>query len=92
MKFVIFGGEDALVAVCLERYIGAQGRDMEEVTERLQTAYRAERDDTLARTGVPFGDIPPAPEKYHKMWEDNGPGVTRGTIVAEPDAELRLAA
>ena len=65
MKFVIFGGEDALVAVCLERYIGAQGKDMEEVKERLQTAYRAERDDSLARTGTPFGDIPAAPDRYH---------------------------
>ena len=92
MRFVIFGGEGVLVAVCLEHYIGAQSSGMGELKRRLQIAYRAERDDSLARTGVPFGNIPTAPEKFHQMWENAGPGATRGTIVDKPDAEIRLAA
>jgi hypothetical protein len=92
MRFVIFREDEVFVAVCLEHFIGAQGSDEEQLKLRLQTAYRAERDDTLARSGIPFEGIPPAPERYREMWETDGPGVMRGTIVALSDAEISLAA
>ena len=90
MRFVIFDEDGVLVAVCLEHYIVAQSIDMEELKRRLQTTYRAERDDSVARTGVLFSNIPPAPEQYQRMWDDNDPDITRGTIVDKD--EMRLAA
>ncbi len=84
-RFVIFTEGDKFVAMCLEQDIGAQGRDSEELYQRLQTAYRAERDDSIARTGVPFGDIGPAPQRYHDMWDENGDGVHRGRMYPLPD-------
>ncbi len=83
-RFVIFTEDDKIVAVCLEYDIGAQGRDMDELFRRLQTAYRAERDDSIVRTGQPFGDIEPAPQRYHDMW-DAADGVQRGRIYPLPD-------
>ena len=90
LRFVIFQEETAYMAVCLEHYIAAQADNIEELKRRLQTVYRAELDETLARTGIRFGGIPHAPERYHQMWEENAPSVTRGTIVDKD--ELRLAA
>ena len=92
MRIVIFEEEGALVAAGLEHFIGAQGKNMEELKTRLQIVYRAELDDSVARTGVPFKGVPPAPDKYHQMWEDDGPGITRGTIVDKDDDEVLLAA
>ena len=90
MRFVIFQEEAVYMAVCLEHYIAAQAGTIEKLQRRLQTVYRAELNESLARTGARFGEIPPAPEKYHQMWEENGPSVTRGTIVDRD--EMRLAA
>ena len=90
IRFVIFHDEEGLVAVCLEHYIVAQGRDAEELHQRLKTVYRAELDDTLERTGIPFTGIVPAPEQYHRMWEENGDGITRGTIFAKADEDVGL--
>ena len=94
MRFVIFEEEGILIAFGLEHFIGAQSKDIEELKTRLKTAYRAERDDSCAQTGVPFKGIPPAPDRYHQMWDDDGPGITRGTIVDkdEDEDEIRLAA
>ena len=92
MRIVIFEEEGVLVAAGLEHFIGAQGKNMEELKTRLQIVYRAELDDSIARTGVPFRGVPPAPDKYHQMWEDDGPGITRGTIVDKDDHEVLLAA
>lgn len=78
MRFVVFEEGDAWVAMCLERYVGAQGRTLEEVKRNLRTVYAAERDGALRRCGAPFGDIPESPRKYHDMWDD--PAVARGTI------------
>ena len=92
MRFVIFEEEGIHIAVSLEHFIGAQSKNIEELKKRLQTVYRAERDDSCAQTGVPFKDIPPAPDRYHQMWDEDGPGITRGTIVDKDEDEIRLAA
>ncbi|MDE0702687.1 MAG: hypothetical protein OXH59_03090 [Rhodospirillaceae bacterium] len=94
LRFVLFKEEGAFVAVCLERYIGAQGNTMEEAQNRLRTAYRAELNDSLAKTGKPFGGIPRAPKHFHDMWETGAHDVTRGDIFdkeGQPPA-LALAA
>ena len=88
IRFVTFHDEGALVAVGLEHHIMAQGRDVEELHQRLKTVYRAELDDTLERTGNPFMGIPPAPEQYHRMWKENSDGITRGTIFAKADEDV----
>lgn len=88
MRFVIFEEEGGYVAVCLEHHVGAQGRSMDEVKQRLQTAYRAELDESRARTGIPFDGIGPAPERFHAMWND--PAVTRGDIFEKRDNHLEL--
>lgn len=69
LTFVVFPSETKWVAMCIERYIGAQGDTPEEAMRGLQIAYRAELDESLARTGEPFGGIPPAPDKFREMYE-----------------------
>ena len=88
MRFVVFGEEGVYVAVCLEHHVGAQGRSMDEVKQRLRTAYRAELDESRARAGIPFDAIGPAPERFHAMWND--PAVTRGSIFENEDNRLEL--
>lgn len=84
-RFVIFTEGDMILAMCLEQYICVQGRDMDELYQRLRIAYRAERDDSIAHTGKPFGDIPAAPQRYHDMWDTAGEAVQRGRIYPLPD-------
>ena len=72
--------ESSFIAICLEHYIGAQGQTFDEVVGRLKTAYRAELNDSVQRTGVPFSGIPRAPEEYQRMYESNDGCLHRGTI------------
>ena len=92
MRFVIFQEDELWVAICLEHYVGAQGRTPDEVKRRLQIAYRAELDKSKARTGTPFGDIVSAPEKYRQMYESADVAVTRGEIWDMRGMPLALAA
>ena len=80
LHFVIFQEEGTWVAMCLERYIGTQGRTKEEVIDGLKIAYRAELDESLARTGEPFGKIPPAPDKFWEMHKSGDSSILRGHI------------
>lgn len=80
LSFVIFEEEGAWVAMCLERYIGTQGRTKEEAIEGLKIVYRAELDESLARTGEPFGGIRRAPKKFWAMHESDDPSILRGRI------------
>ena len=88
LRFVLFEEEGGWVAICLEHYIGAQGQDLEEVKQRLKGAYRAELEESRARTGTAFGGIGPAPKRFQEMW---GSGCLQGSIY-EKSAELELAA
>ncbi len=89
LRFVVVGNDErGFIAVRIERYIAAQGKNVDEVQNRLRIAYRAELDDSVARTGKPFGDIPPAPDKYRAMFEDNDGCVERGTIFDSRPYEL----
>ena len=91
IRFVIFPEGDGYSAICLERYMGAQGKDMSELTARIKTVYRAYLDDAAARMAEPFGDLPPAPAEYHEMWDHLPPGAQRGRI-RNKDSDLQLAA
>ena len=91
LRCVLFKEEDAWVAMCLERYIGAQGRSKEEAVQRLKIVYRAELDDSCKRTGKPFGDIPPAPDHVHLRWKESDSSM-RGIIFDQYGDELELAA
>ena len=54
LRFVLFEEEGGWIAICLEHYIGAQGKDPEEVKQRLKGAYRAELEESRTRTGTAF--------------------------------------
>ena len=61
---VVFKEDDQWVAMFVEKYIGAQGRNEEEAIKRLQVVYRAELDESIRRTGEAFGGIMESPEEY----------------------------
>ena len=62
--------DDGWAIICLEHYIGAQGRTLKEAQQRLKTAYRATLDETLRRSGDAFGGIDPAPAHYHDLYRE----------------------
>jgi len=56
------GEEKMFVAQCLEKNIGAQGKDLDELFERLSATIFLE---------IPYMDrISPAPDKYFSMWKE----------------------
>jgi hypothetical protein len=60
---------DYWVGQCLEFDIGAQARDLGELTRRLTVAIAAEREEGNRRHGKPFGGIAGAPLHFHELWE-----------------------
>lgn len=80
LRFVLFEEEGAWIAMCLEHYVGTQGSSPEEAEKGLKIVYRAELDLSLERTGKPFGDIPPAPERFWTMHQSDDPSIIRKTI------------
>ena len=80
LHFVLYETDGAWVAMCVERYIGAQGCSREEALRGLQIVYRAELDESLKRTGKPFGGVPAAPDKFRDMLMADDPVIARGTI------------
>jgi len=53
---------DIWTAQCLEYDIGAQADDLETLKRRMDLTIRVEIDQSIARTGVEFGGIGPAPD------------------------------
>jgi len=80
LRFVMFEEDGMWIAMCLERYIGTQGRTRGEAVRGLQIVYRAELDHSLERTGKPFGEIPAAPDKFWRMHQSGDPSIVRGKI------------
>ena len=90
LDFIIFrDGENMLSAVCVDRFIGAQGSTMEEVQTRLKAAYRAELDQSRKSREKPFSKLPKTPKKVKELGQRSQ--VARG-VIFEDVAELKLAA
>ena len=92
LRFVIFEEEGAWVAICLEHYIGSQGRTKEEAELGLKCAYRAELDHSMQRSGVPFHGVMRAPDRFFEMWESDCSDIVRNTIYDKDGAAEALAA
>ncbi len=80
LRVVLFEADGAWMAMCLEHHIGTQGATKEETLDALKVVYRAELDESLRRTGEPFGGIAPAPEKYWRMHKSRDASILRGRI------------
>ena len=57
------------VAQCLEHDIGAQAPDLATLHYRLAKSVALEYDESLSRTGTPFGGIDPAPGHFWQTWQ-----------------------
>jgi hypothetical protein len=68
IRIVVFAEGDYWVAQCLEYDIGAQAKDLHELTVRLDLTIEAERRESLERHGSEFAGIDPAPAAYQEMW------------------------
>lgn len=73
IRAVVFMEDDVWVGMCLEYYIAAQGNSMDELIERLLLTIEAERQTSRNARGKAFAGIDPAPQRFHRMWEDATP-------------------
>lgn len=71
LRAVIFRDGGAWAAQCLEHDIGAQAPDLDTLQLRLSVAIEIELHESLERHGEPFGGIAPAPDHYHRMWDES---------------------
>lgn len=99
LRVVVFQEGGAWVAQALEHDIGAQGPDMNTLMRRFKMVIRAELEESLRRTGIPFGGIDAAPPYVQSMWKDDAPtfqlsGVVEadGSHPTRAEYEMRLAA
>jgi len=93
LRYVLFEEDGAWVAICLERYIGSQGRTREEAERGLKCAYRAELDHSMKQSGIPFHGIMRAPDRFFELWESERADVARNTIYdRHEDTKSALAA
>ena len=70
LRIVVLKEGDAFVAQCLEYDICAQAPDVETLRVRMNDLIDLECRASLDETGLEFGGIDAAPEKFHKMWDD----------------------
>jgi hypothetical protein len=69
IRVIVFQDCGKWVAQCLEHDIGAQADDIDTLGDRLIVTLKAEVNEAIARKTQPFAGIPPAPERFHLMWE-----------------------
>ncbi len=69
IQVILFEESGQWVAQCLEYDIAAQGPNLDTARERFDVTLKAELKESLDRHGKRFGGIPPAPERYQRMWE-----------------------
>lgn len=66
---VVFKEGEHWFAMCLEKHIGSQGRNRKEAYDRLRIVYRAELDESIERTGEPFGGVMNTPPECRERLE-----------------------
>lgn len=79
LRIVVFKEEDMFVAQCLEHDVAVQAPDMSTLQRRFEA--------TLVHEGAGLEQLPPAPDRFHKMWDE---GLDLESKVG--NAEMRLAA
>lgn len=71
MRFLIIREGEMLVAQCIEYDICTSGPDLNTINARLGGLIECYRRESLAREGVEFKGLAPAPDEFHKMWDDS---------------------
>jgi hypothetical protein len=74
---VVFREADVYVAQCIEYDIATQAKDLDTLLERLDLTLDAECAMSVEREGKPFGNIPPAPNYFHDLWEKRSISIAR---------------
>ena len=69
LRILVIRDGGMLVAQCLEHDICTQAEDIDQLQERMEKLIDLERAESVTRTGQDFGDIEPAPEEFHNMWD-----------------------
>lgn len=69
-RVIVFKDGDQFVAQCLEFDICAHAKDEETLLKRFAAVFAFERNLSIERNGAPFAGIDPAPEEFHKLWND----------------------
>jgi hypothetical protein len=64
------GQREKWAAQCLEYDIAAQGESLSEVKNRFDKTVMGYFALAVKHKKSPFANIPPAPEEYHRMWEN----------------------
>lgn len=73
--FVAWSEHGCWVASCVEYDIAAQGPDCKSALDRLELAIQLEREESLLRTGVPFGAIGPPPQNVTDRYRTKQSGL-----------------
>lgn len=61
------------VAVCLDYFIAAQARDESKLEDAFTQAFVAHVVHALQKHETPFGNLGPAPKRYHELYEHGTP-------------------
>ncbi|MEO1721342.1 MAG: hypothetical protein AAFR84_02935 [Pseudomonadota bacterium] len=69
LRILVIREAEMLVAQCLEYDICTQAKDLNELKERMDVLIDLECEESTERSGKPFGDIDPAPQYFHDMWD-----------------------
>ena len=70
LRVIVVEDEDGTFAAqCLEYDICTQAATVAQLEQRLVDQIEVERMVSRRRTGQDFGEIPPAPDFFHKMWD-----------------------
>jgi hypothetical protein len=85
MRAVVFKDGDAWVAQALEHDICAQAPDLPTLRLRFLATVRAEIEESEQSGRAPLEGIPPAPDRFFKLWDQ------RSKFVDSSSDEVELA-
>jgi hypothetical protein len=70
LRVIFYRTGEGWTAQCLEHNICAFADDLRELQRRFEATFQMECEISEKLHGVALAEIPPAPQEFHKMWNE----------------------
>jgi len=90
IRVVLFREGDMWVAQCVEYDIGAQGKDLADVVQRLQVTLNVEVQESIARNLPPFSGIDRSPSYIEEYWSKAGGAYNPRSLSSDSPSRMQV--
>ncbi len=90
MRVLVIQEDGAWIAQALEFDIGVQASDLDCLKRRFEMTVDVELEESIRRSGTPFGGLSPAPDHYFELWEKSSTDFKSSGEAGNSDAPQRV--